>query len=74
MLGVGGVVSNLEGDRMADFSHYEVGGDSLLAELLAIQMRLEFSRNIVCESDCLEAVKLFNARQDHTLCSRLDLM
>jgi hypothetical protein len=30
---------------VADFSHYEVGGDALLVELRAIRMELEFCRN-----------------------------
>jgi hypothetical protein len=44
----------------------------LLAELRAIQMKLEFCRrkdynNIVCNSDYLEAVELFNVGRDNTL-------
>ena len=35
-LGAGGVVPNHDGDWIANFSHYEVGGDVLLAELRVI--------------------------------------
>ncbi|KEH36868.1 hypothetical protein MTR_2g023410 [Medicago truncatula] len=37
-LGAGGVVRNHDGDWIAGFSHYEVGGDALLAELRVIQI------------------------------------
>ncbi|KEH42076.1 hypothetical protein MTR_1g060780 [Medicago truncatula] len=62
-LGVGGVVHNHYGDLIAGFSHYEVGGDALLAELRAIYICLDFCckkcyDNIICESDCLESVEL----------------
>jgi hypothetical protein len=71
-LGAGGVVRNYEGDWVADISHYDVGGNALLAELRAIQMGLKFCRNkgynnIVCKNDCLEVVELFNAGRDNTL-------
>jgi hypothetical protein len=70
-LGVG-VVHNHDGDWIAGFSHYEAGGDALLAELRAIQIGLDFCSNkgyvnIICESDCLEAVDLIIADRDHTL-------
>ena len=71
-LGVGGVVHNHNGDWIAGFSHYESRGDALLAELRAIQIGLGFCRkkgyvNIICESDCLEAIDLIIAGCDHTL-------
>jgi hypothetical protein len=62
-LGAGGVVRNHNGDWIAGFSHYEAGGDALLAELCAIQIGLDFCSlkgyaKIICECDCLEAVDL----------------
>jgi hypothetical protein len=62
-LGAGGVVRNHDGDWIADFSHYEIGGDVLLAELRASQICLDFCSkkgyvNNICENDCLEAVYL----------------
>ena len=71
-LGAGVVVRNHDGDWIADFSHYEAGGDALLAELRAIQIGLNFCSlkgyaNIICESDCLEAVDLLIAGCDHSL-------
>lgn len=61
LTGVGGVVRNHDGDWIAGFFHYEDGGDALLAELRAIQIALDFCSkkcyvNVICESDCLEAV------------------
>jgi hypothetical protein len=48
-LGVG-VVHNHDGDWIAGFSHYEAGGDALLAELRAIQIRLDFcSKKRLCQ-------------------------
>jgi len=41
-LGAGGVVRNHDGDWIAGFSHYEVGGDVILAELRVIQIGLDF--------------------------------
>jgi hypothetical protein len=57
---------------VTDFSHHEIGGDAMLAKLPAIQMGLEFCRskgysNIVCESNGLDAVELFNAGRDNAL-------
>jgi hypothetical protein len=55
-----GVIRNYEGDWVTEFSHHEIGGDVLLAELRAIQMKFEFCRNKsysnnnVCESNCLQ--------------------
>lgn len=72
-LGVGGVVRNHDGDWIADFSPYEVGGDALLVDQLrVIEMCLDFCcnrgyNNIICESDSLEAVEIFVACCDHTL-------
>ena len=71
-LGAGGVVRNHGGDWIAGFSHYEAGGDALLAELRAIQIGHDFSSlkgyvNIICESDCLEVVDLIIDCRDHTL-------
>ena len=71
-LGAGGVVRNHDGDWIAGFSHYEVGGDALLAELRATQIDLDFCGkkgyvNIICESDCLETVDLIIVGRDHTL-------
>jgi len=71
-LGVDDVVRNHDWDWIADFSHYEDGGDALLAELRAIQIGLDFCStkgyvNIICESDCLEAVDLITAGHGHTL-------
>ncbi|KEH19689.1 hypothetical protein MTR_8g466640 [Medicago truncatula] len=55
--GAGGVVRNYDRDWITEFSHYEVGGGALLAELRAIQKGLDFCSNkgyvnIICESDC----------------------
>ena len=52
-LGAGGVVRNHDGDWITGFSHYEAGGDALLAELRAIQIGLDFCSkkgyvNIIC--------------------------
>jgi len=71
-LGAGGVVRNHDGDWIAGFSHYEVGGDVLLAELCVIQIGLDFCSKksyvkIIYESDCLEAVDLIIDGHDHTL-------
>ena len=71
-LGVGGVVRNHNGDWIAGFSHYEAGGDALLAELRVIQIGLLFCSlkgyvSIICESDCLEAIDLIIDGRDHTL-------
>ena len=71
-LGAGGVVRNHNGDWIAGFSHYEAGGDVLLAVLHAIQIGLDFCSlkgyvKIICESDCLEAVELIIDGRDHTL-------
>ena len=71
-LGADGIVRNHDGDWIAGFSHYEVGGDALLVELLAIQIGLEFCSkkgyvNIIRESNCLEAIDLIIAGCDHTL-------
>jgi len=71
-LGAGGVVRNHDGDWIAGFSHYKARGDALLAELRAIQIGLDFCSkkcyvNIICESDCLEAVELIIDGRDHTL-------
>ncbi|XP_024628672.1 uncharacterized protein [Medicago truncatula] len=70
--GVGGVVLNHDGDWITGFSHYEVEGDALLAELRAILICLNFcSRkgyvNIICKSDCFEVVDLIIDGHDHTL-------
>ena len=71
-LGAGGVVRNHDGEWIAGFSHYEAGGDALLAELCAIQIGLDFCIkkgyvNIICKRDCLEAVNLITAGRDQTL-------
>jgi len=71
-LGAGGGVLNHDEDLIVGFSRFEVEGDVLLAELRAIQMGLDFCRNkgynnIICESDCLEAIELFVVGRDHTL-------
>jgi len=71
-LGAGGVVRNHDGDWIAGLSHYEIGGDVLLAELRAIQICLDFCSKkdyvkIICESDFLEAVDLIIVGCDHTL-------
>jgi len=71
-LGVGVGVHNHDGDWITSFSHYEVGGDAFLAYLRAIQIDLDFCSkngyvNIICESDCLEAVDLIIVGSDHTL-------
>ncbi|XP_039688729.1 uncharacterized protein [Medicago truncatula] len=68
----GGGVRNHDGDWIAGFSHYEAGGDALLAELRAIRIGLDFCNlkgyvNIICESDCLKAVDLIIDGRDHTL-------
>ena len=68
-LGVGGVTRNHDRDWIAGFSHYEAGGGGLLAELRAIQIGLDFCSkkgyvNIICESDCLDAVDLINDGHD----------
>ena len=43
-LGAGSVVRNHNGDWITGFSHYEDGGDALLAELRVIQTGLDFCR------------------------------
>jgi len=65
---------SIDGRFLEDFgfSHYEDGGDALLAELRAIQIGLDFCCkkgyvNIICESDCLEAVDLIIDSRDHHL-------
>lgn len=63
ILGAGGVVRNIDGDLMFGFSHFENGGDALLAELRAMELGLELFllrvlRRFICESDCLKAVTL----------------
>ena len=71
-LGVGGVVHNHDGDWIAGFSYYKAEGDALLTELRVIQIGLDFCSkkgyvNIICESDCLEAVDLIIDSRDHHL-------
>jgi len=71
-LGAGGVVQHHDGDWIAGFSHYEAGGDALLAELRAVRLALDFCSkkgyvNIICEIGCLEAVDLIIADRDQTL-------
>ena len=71
-LGAGGVIRNHEGEWVAGFSHYEVGGDALLAELHAIQIGIDICHNrgytnVICESDCLETVKIFISSSSHNL-------
>jgi len=56
---------------ISEFSHYEVGGDALLAELRDIHIGLDLCQergynNINCVIDCLETVELFVASRDHT--------
>jgi len=75
-LGVGGVVHNHDGDWIAGFSYYKAEGDALLTELRVIQIGLDFCSkkgyvNIICESDCLEAVDLIIVGRDHMLHIRL---
>jgi len=71
-LGTGGVIRNHEGEWIAGFSHYEVGGDALLVELRAIQIGIDICHNrsytnVICESDCLEVVKIFIGSSSHNL-------
>ena len=73
-LGAGGVVRNHDEDWIAGFSHYEAGGDALLADLRAIQIGIDFCSlkgyvNIIYESDCLEAVDLIIDGRDHIPCT-----
>jgi len=71
-LGAVGVIWNNKGEWIAGFSHYEVGGDALLAELHAIQIGIDICHNrgytnVTCESDCLEAVNIFIGLSSHNL-------
>ena len=71
-LGAGGVVRNHDEDWIADFFHYEAGGNALLAELRATQIGLDFCSkkgyvHIICESDCFEAVDLIIVGHDNAL-------
>jgi hypothetical protein len=64
---------NVDGSFLEDsLCHYEVGGDALLAELRAIQIGIDICHNrgytnVICESDCLEAVKIFIGSGSHNL-------
>lgn len=71
-LGASSVVYGANCNWITSFTHFEDGGDALLAELRAILMGLKLCydigyKAIVCECDCLEAVSLVNSRDDHSL-------
>lgn len=71
-IGAGGILRDHSGEWLAGFSYSQDGGDALLAELIAIHMGLELCHargftQIVCESDCLEAVNLFPVANTHVL-------
>ena len=55
------------GEWITGFSHYEVGGDALLAKLCAHICHDRGYTNVICESDVLEAVKIFIGSNSHNL-------
>jgi len=64
-LGASGVVRGHDGTWITGFTHFENGGDALLAELRATQLWITTYydigyTSIICESDNLEAVNLIH--------------
>jgi len=62
-LGAGGVLRGYDGNWITGFTHFENGGDALLAELRVIQLEISTCYDLgythfIYESDCLEAIDL----------------
>lgn len=65
-MGTGGLVRDGAGTWIIGFLSMEGHGEALLAELLAIKNGLQLTwdqgyRCVICESDCMGAVKLFSS-------------
>ena len=69
-IGSGGLLRDNKGDWIRGFSSFDGVGDPLLAELFGILHGLALAldlgyKDLVCESDCLEAVTLLHSKGLH---------